>query len=352
MSNTFTVPDNVDPALHFANALETLHQTILRLEERNSVLERLVSQAPTPLPHAPSAMGRRKLPDPPIFRGSRNDVRIFLEKVDNVIKGESASFPTDEIRLRYLTSLLDGDAYLWYSNEMALQRRAAELSGGSLEELTYPVVKQRLLEAFSDSNEDTTAQRSIMALRQGKGSCQAYALKFMHLVYLTKWNEATRMDYFRDGLSTELQDRMAVLEEPANLDSLIKQSIVIDDRLFRNRTTSQRGVRNLTLRDTAPTKTVTTVAVTNTRPLGDSYRTTHTPMDLSATQRRGPLSPEEKERRRVNNLCGYCGDKDHETRQCPKGSRRMTANVARAETPTTAEERFEVLDEDLDPKNY
>ena len=42
-----------------------------------------------------------------------------------------------------------------------------------------------------------------------------------------------------------------------------------------------------------------------------------TPMEIESTQRRGPLSDAEKQRRRVHRLCLYCGRPGHIAVNCP-----------------------------------
>jgi 6-phosphogluconolactonase/glucosamine-6-phosphate isomerase/deaminase len=44
---------------------------------------------------------------------------------------------------------------------------------------------------------------------------------------------------------------------------------------------------------------------------------TLTPMEIDTTRRRGPLSEEEKQRRRANRLCLYCGGPGHIAVNCP-----------------------------------
>ena len=42
-----------------------------------------------------------------------------------------------------------------------------------------------------------------------------------------------------------------------------------------------------------------------------------TPMEIDMTRRRGPLSDEEKQRRRANHLCLFCGGPGHIAIHCP-----------------------------------
>ena len=53
------------------------------------------------------------------------------------------------------------------------------------------------------------------------------------------------------------------------------------------------------------------------------------PMEVDA-MRRGPLSAEEKDRRRRNNLCMYCGAGEHFANNCPNKSTRAKAKDQKA----------------------
>ena len=52
-----------------------------------------------------------------------------------------------------------------------------------------------------------------------------------------------------------------------------------------------------------------------------------TPMEIDMTQRRGPLSDEEKQRRRANRLCLYCGGPRHIVIHCPRRLRRQVNQI-------------------------
>nr|ODN92662.1 hypothetical protein L203_00942 [Cryptococcus depauperatus CBS 7841] len=63
------------------------------------------------------------------------------------------------------------------------------------------------------------------------------------------------------------------------------------------------------------------------RQLSVPAQPTYTPMEVDAVrQRRGPLTREEKEYRRINNLCAYCGRAGHGVENCratPKSNDRQ-----------------------------
>ena len=54
---------------------------------------------------------------------------------------------------------------------------------------------------------------------------------------------------------------------------------------------------------------------------------TPTPMEIDTTRRRGPLSEEEKQRRRANQLCLYCGGPGHIAVNCPHRPRRQVNQI-------------------------
>ena len=52
-----------------------------------------------------------------------------------------------------------------------------------------------------------------------------------------------------------------------------------------------------------------------------------TPMEIDMTQQRGPLSDEEKQRRRANHLCLYCGGPGHIAIHCSRRPRRQVNQI-------------------------
>ena len=60
-----------------------------------------------------------------------------------------------------------------------------------------------------------------------------------------------------------------------------------------------------------------------------------TPMEIESTQRRGPLSDAEKQRRRAHHLCLYCEGPRHIVVNCPHKPRRQVYQVSAHENPTS-----------------
>lgn len=338
------VPEGADPAIYLMELIQKLYQQMddLQTQVRTQTSGPSVPTYPS---HAATTGGRRKLPDPDRFAGKRDTVKTFVEQVDNVLSGESASFGDDHSRRAYMVSLLTGDAYNWYSNLVA--ELPTSLDG--LTYLSYADLRARILVAFGDSDKKATAKRKLLSLRQGRGSAQEFAIKFRMYAPKTGMSESDKIRAFEEGLRDEMAKYLIPLEPAADLDSMIRRTIVIDDRLFQYNQMRQHSSRQTADR---PTR----VAVYH-NPLGNT-QTTYEKMDLSATQStktfpKGPLPEEEKERRVRLNLCRYCAG-SHVVDKCPKlaqkekdrnqGSQRQF--VMQME-PEVAPTRFhEVLDEE------
>lgn len=292
----------------------TLHRAQLQAQIESTSSQTMLS--PPPADTNNHTGGKQRLPDPAPFKGRSDDIRMFLRKVDNVLIGEFNSFPTDSSKVSYLASLLEGDAYLWYSNELEANESNAPL--GVVTQITppsYEEIKSRMFSAFRDSNEEAVAERKLANLRQDRGSAQNYSIKFRQLAYRTAWNEATRINVFRQGLSPGLQDKLSTLDDPASLDSFIQQAITVDNRMFKNRV----GPTNRFLNPTNPS------SLAPPRSVGIK---TAAPSNTNPTTRRGPLDPEERKRRLDHNLCLYAGCEGHTADNCPMKKRTQTAEYS------------------------
>ena len=156
---------------------------------------------------------------------------------------------------------------------------------------------------FEDPNAQRHAADALGRLKQGKGSCLSYATKFRRLAYETGLNNSALINFFRKGLNEDVKDRLAnALEEPDDLEELISLCVKIDQRLYDRRIEKAGTVKFNT---TAPRFPL--------RPASGP-----TPMDLHTAQPQKfkKLTPEENKFRMDNNLCLYCGKKDHKLASC------------------------------------
>ncbi len=107
---------------------------------------------------------------------------------------------------------------------------------------------------------------------------------------------------FLHGLADRIQDEICLLELPPYLDELIDLAIRVDARLRR------RGQRNLH-------KPITNTEDFCFAPSSDAVGHLLDPEPMQMGRAR--LSKAEKERRRINGLCFYCGTAGHIAAHCP-----------------------------------
>ncbi|TPX14387.1 uncharacterized protein E0L32_012459, partial [Thyridium curvatum] len=67
--------------------------------------------------------------------------------------------------------------------------------------------------AFGDPDEERTAERQLMALRQ-TGSASSYAVKFRQVSSSLEWKDEPLMVAFYAGLKAEVKDELAKIDRP------------------------------------------------------------------------------------------------------------------------------------------
>ena len=117
---------------------------------------------------------------------------------------------------------------------------------------------------------------------------------------------------------------MTFLEEPKTLIEVIGHVVRCDNHLFE-----QRSKRQFQMSWTRPEPTYASIVAKPfpRESFNASLENTPTPMEIDTTRRRGPLSKEEKQRRRANRLCLYCGGPGHIAVNCSHRPRRQVNQI-------------------------
>ncbi|KAI2644393.1 Transposon Tf2-6 polyprotein [Labeo rohita] len=145
--------------------------------------------------------------------------------------------------------------------------------------------------------------RVLADLRQGERSVSDYSIEFRTLAAECQWNEEAQWDMFLHRLADRVQNEIYALELPATLNGLIDLALRVDSRLSR----AER--RRLPVR--LPPGETSTLRASGGDTVSPVYD--HEPMQVG----RARLSREEKERRRSQGLCMYCGAAGHFAYNCP-----------------------------------
>ena len=248
-----------------------------------------------PRPVAPPHHAEPRLPTPQRYNGNPGECRGFLTQCQLTFELQPTSFPTARSRIAYIITLLTDKALAWATAIWQLQ--GPECSNIIL------FIKD-MLRIFDQSASGQEAAKNLLLLRQGKDRVSDYAISFRTLAAESGWNETALITTFVSGLSDSLKYFLAATECPNDLESIISQAVRLDNRLQERRWEQASGQRPsfqsrptpTTLLWNQPTPTETTE-----------------PLQIG----RAHLSPEEKDRRRREKLCIYCGKSGHFRTFCP-----------------------------------
>ena len=139
------------------------------------------------------------------------------------------------------------------------------------------------------------------------------------------------MDQFRQGLRNDVKDLLLTFpEDPMSLTEAITRAVRCDNCLFERRSERQQLLRR------QPEQIYASVVATPPQVSRPITRDGPTPMEIESTQRRGPLSDAEKQRRRAHRLCLYCGRPGHIAVNCPHKPRRQVNQVSAHENPVSS----------------
>jgi len=293
-----------------------------------------------PPPPRPTPSMKAKAPKP--FSGEdRSTLEVFLSQCRLVFMVNPESFPSEQQKVLYSGSYLEGIAYAWF--EPLLRRYDPDSDAPLPHELSsFKSFSVALAGMFGDPDLVKTKTRELRALRQ-TSSVTIYASEFQRLRAFISWNDQAFYDQFYDGLRENVKDGLANAEtKPTTLEELIRKAQTIDNRIAErisekrsaHSTASLPPGRKSLVSDqprpvaTAPTPWRPTTAVsriqtpTPSQPHVPAFTADGTtPMELDAGRRGGfrpKLTPEQLEYRKVNNLCTYCGGAGHYSRECPE----------------------------------
>lgn len=295
--------------------------------------------APPPAPsvaasmHAPTSSERPlKAKEPRIFSGAAEEVEPFIDEVLTNIRLQRMTDSLDKISF-LSTYLKDGNPKIWYRS-----LRASEETESLLYDFDSFLAAFR--QHFADPNYSRTALRKMRALKQ-TGSCATYAARFRELLPFVELSGTTVLDMYKEGLKPAVRDVLRVVRpRPDDFEKLVKLTVEIDNDLHedelsaRDRVSSSRGNTNSNRSGSAPRQTAPTPPASSAT--NSTASTEVVPMEVDAVKFRGPLTQDEKDRRRRLNLCMYCGGAGHNADTCSNKSAKAKKRDAARQTPASA----------------
>lgn len=275
-----------------------------------------------------------KLAMPKEYDGSKQKFRGFINQCKLVFEAQPSRYPTDRSKVIFVLSLLTGSALSWATPLMESSDPKLDSLDAFLSEF------QRI---FDDPDRVRTAEATLQNLHQGNRSAASYASDFCQWARDTRWNASAQIHHFRFGLSEDIKDKLAFVDNlPETIDDFMKLCIRIDNRLAERR--QERDSASSPRRYQTPTRPSTwnpqspaamyppnNIAPSN-RPPQMPNPSGPAPMQLDALRRH--ITDEEKHRRRTNGLCMYCGQQGHVALYCP-AKRNKRSVVQQVSFPNT-----------------
>jgi hypothetical protein len=259
---------------------------------------------------------RSALPD--AFSGKREDWKSFQSRLDLFFLTHDSAYPTDSDKILFAISRLGTDTAATKLMEPYIPkfRDSIELRPPLISDLktffTY------MSKNFGVTNSHIVAEINLRNLKQ-KGSALDYTNKFINIAADVKWssNDDAMISAYRLGLKEAVLEVLARDEEPTTFAAFTQLAIEIDTRQYSYFLT--RPTARNTSSSSSPS-TGRTASTTHTpripAPAPAAIESGPSPMDLGHVQHR-PVDAAEKQRRKENDLCGYCGADDHWIRDCP-----------------------------------
>ena len=292
--------------------------------------------APRPPPSAQasrSTLGssvKHTLPDP--FKGIRSQKAAdeFLTGLETHFL--AAGMNDDNEKIILATTLLRGKASQWirrYMSELSLPRE--QRTQDFLK--TWTSFRKQFLILYGDVDPMSTAYREFHEIKQ-TGSVAEFADRYITtLEYLENEMANLRYQGFLYRLKPRVQESLTSrgddLPGVHEFERLVKTAILVDERIHSNRShQSPRTVgTSSTPRNTAKPSS------TNDGPAPMDVDVNGVDSRPSGSKDDRRIKAEEREFRKTNNLCFFCGGK-HKLAECPKKSNRFRKHNSEGEAPS------------------
>lgn len=257
-----------------------------------------------------------RLNDPPVFTGRADEVSKFVTYIKIAVEMDTCRFQTELSKVVFMCPYMRGAAFDWA--EPFLQ----DLGTGHLDDMmkSFPMFLAEFQLAFGEVNEVRRAEEQLLDLRQGSSSAAEHAATFRRLAFRTEFNVPALLAVFRKSLSERLKDELATRDMPDDdYGAYMSKVIELDNRLRERDGRRRPPVPRQRYQRPFRTPPPPPASHAQSAPYDDSGVA---PMDLDAVRARkfSPLSATEKDRRRRENLCMYCGQPGHVASSCPSKS--------------------------------
>jgi hypothetical protein len=292
----------------------------------NSFFQTHPPAASNPSSNDGSSQVRMALPVP--FDGlTPSELRPFLGQCTLHFEAKPRQFPSEDVKIAFVCALLRGNPLRFVLNELNKPPNDRPIWMHN-----YKRFAETLVSNFGIVDEVNQARSKIKMLKQ-ETSVANYWVVFKNLADLTQWDEEALTFQFRSGLKSKIKDMLLNFPDPSSLNELKELASRIDNRIMERYQEKKFETGTLNYRPYVNRNPVPSQS-------SDYSNSNVVPMEIDALEARfKKLTPEQKEYRRNNNLCLYCGSKDHIWRDCDK--RPKTQVGRKSFGPSSRNRRFQ-----------
>jgi hypothetical protein len=205
-----------DIQAHRDNYRQQLQETRKALRKSEAIVDKFLTQ---PLDQrrsespAPDSRRTINLPDPPLFEGKTKDGITFdnwLIQVKNKLRGNSDLYPTEELKIIYVSSRVGSDALALISPRL---NESSRYSYATVEDLY-----EHLKELYGDPNKVHNARQAFKGLVMQKGQTfqDFYAVFLRHVADGNISPDDLKHD-LNDKLTLKLQEAVAIYYNDPNI---------------------------------------------------------------------------------------------------------------------------------------
>ena len=239
-------------------------------------------------------------PEP--FSDGVENLSIFLHQCRVAFDSCPSQFESEKKKVLWASAYLRGSAFRWFKAiyENDVDPRITNFS----------LFSQALMELHGDPKMVQPNACKLSTLRQTTTVAQ-YAADFDHLANNLDWGDGGFRDMFYKGLQEKIKDLLMEAQPDTLTYADLKRLALQKDKMLQKRENERA------LMEAAP--------YGRESPDGRYGR----PQNYSGiSRRRGPLTEAERDRRRREGLCLYCGESGHKLDDCSAGRYRGRVQIA------------------------
>jgi hypothetical protein len=251
-----------------------------------------------------------KFPIPPEFSGKSSDYEAFIVSCELYFDVMKQTYTTDDLKVAFTIGRLRGRPSTWAYT--LVRNKDPALS-------SWLAFKAQMDAMFTNVHELEDLRQRLENLKQ-TGSAINYATEFKTLASTLQLNDPAKILMFKSGLKDKVKEGLSYASDTATFDALVSRAIAIDQNQFAQRKTTSRstssGVPKQPQPQTQAQRSSNSSSNSRSQPPRNSSSSSRG-SDSRPFVPKGPLTDEEKARRKREGLCGYCGDANHVFDNCP-----------------------------------